>query len=611
MRFPLKKTQTLIGSNISMRSTVTRIKDESQWGGFRLQVLVYSVITFLFFLFTVTCTLSPAYAIVDPLASPNNKFGIHIIAPTPDESSPAASLVNSSGGDWGYVTLLIEGKDKNRDKWQTFFDDLRRRHLIPLVRIATQPEGDLWKRPSEGEEQAWADFLDSLNWPTKNRYVIVYNEPNQGQEWAGQVDPVSYAQTLDKTITALKNKNPDFFILNAGFDASAPPKPPLYLDEWSFMKQMEKEVPGIFNKLDGWVSHSYPNPGFAGSPEGQGKGSIRTWAWELQKLQELGVTKSLPVFITETGWKHAEGLNIDKSLPTSETVGKYLEKAFREAWNDSRIAAVTPFLLDYQQFPFDHFSFKKVKDVIQALKEPAFYPHYDTVLELPKTPGRPDQENKAILIKGEIYRSIVSGEDYIIPLTFKNTGQSIWNDSGGTTLVAIFGQTELGIIPVELPSREIIEPGKEIAFNINLHAPQSGIFEVSLQLYNNEEPFDSEPFKFVTEVKSPVTLLVNASLPWKENFSGEYLLTIASGIINTVTKINLDTRGQSQPVEARYLLPDYDFNFTLQKPFYKPKTIQAKVASGINNLDFGTLDPDFLSVMFNPREFWKLLPFSN
>ena len=58
MRFPLKKTQTLIGSNISMRSTVTRIKDESQWGGFRLQVLVYSIL----FLSTVICTLSTVRA---------------------------------------------------------------------------------------------------------------------------------------------------------------------------------------------------------------------------------------------------------------------------------------------------------------------------------------------------------------------------------------------------------------------------------------------------------------------------------------------------------------------------------------------------------------------
>lgn len=571
----------------------------------------------LFFLYLGIFTTS-ARAIVDPLASPNNKFGIHIIAPTHDESSPAAQLVNSAGGDWGYVTLLIEGKDKNLDKWQTFFDDLRRRHLIPLVRIATQPEGPVWKRPGEGEEFAWADFLDSLNWPTKNRYVIVYNEPNHGAEWEGAVDPESYARVLDKTITTLKNKNPDFFVLNAGLDASTPQKPPLYMDEWTFLTRMNQEVPGIFNKLDGWVSHSYPNPGFAGSPDAWGKGSIRTWSWELQKLQELGVTKSLPVFITETGWKHAEGLNFDKSLPTSETVGQYLQKAFLEAWNDAKIIAVTPFLLDYQQSPFDHFSFKRINETLQNLKilglstdsfYPQYYPHYEKLVEMPKNSGRPVQEDKASISNGEIYTSIVAGEHYTIPLRFKNTGQSIWNEYGPIELRAISGQTELGILPVRFPDGKI-EPGKEAGVQIRLKAPQSGRFKVALQLFNDGKPFDQNPLEFETEVKSPVMLSVNASLPWKENFSGEYLLTIASGIINTVAKINLDAKGQSQPVEARYLLPDYTFNFTLQKPFYKPKTIQARVTSGINNLDFGTLDPDFFSALLNPRELWKLLPFS-
>ena len=123
----------------------------------------------------------------NPLAVPNNKLGIHIITASVDEASAAATLVNSNG-DWGYITVLIERKDRDQNKWQQFFDNLRRWHLIPLVRLATEPEGDFWKRPYQGEEQAWADFLDSLNWPVKNRYVIIYNEPNHGQEWGNRVD---------------------------------------------------------------------------------------------------------------------------------------------------------------------------------------------------------------------------------------------------------------------------------------------------------------------------------------------------------------------------------------------------------------------------------------
>ncbi|MFH0936788.1 MAG: hypothetical protein V1808_00655 [Candidatus Daviesbacteria bacterium] len=567
------------------------------------------------FIFAFLLLPSSALAIVDPLASPNNKFGIHIISPSVDESSPAATLVNSSGGDWGYVTILAESNNRDQNKWQTFFNDLRRRHLIPLVRLATQPQGNIWKLPYEGEEEAWVDFLDHLIWPTKNRYIIIYNEPNQGQEWAGKVDPASYAKILDKTVTALKAKNPDFFVLNAGLDASAPNQLPAYLDEEKFLEEMAQAVPGIFNKLDGWVSHSYPNPGFVGSPTASGKGTVQTWAWELEKLKELGLNKNLPVFITETGWKHAEGLNFDKSLPSSEQVGKYLKQAFESTWASSQIVAVCPFLLDYQEEPFDHFSFKKPSSEKQNLKVlgisyPLFYPQYQTVLEMPKISGKPIQENKAELIKGGVYPAVVAGENYVIPITFKNTGQSIWNESEVISLKALEGAKELGITQSSI-IRPRIEPGGETTFHINLKAPQSGNFRVSLQLYQGNKAFDQKPFVFTTQVKSPVILKVNAALEWKKIFGGEYLMKITSEVVQTTLSLNLDNFGQSKPIEVKYLIPDQNVRFTLYKPFYKPKIIELGVISGINQLDFGSLQPDILTVLLNPSELWKLLPFSN
>ncbi|MCL4366356.1 glycoside hydrolase family 5 protein, partial [Patescibacteria group bacterium] len=390
-----------------------------------------TALVFLFCFFVLFIT--PSYAIVDPLASPNNKFGIHILSTTPDEASPAATLVNSSGGDWGYVTVLVESKDRNHDKWQSFFDDLRRRHLIPLVRIATQPDGGNWKRPYEGEEVAWADFLDNLVWPTKNRYVIIYNEPNHGQEWDGSADPTSYANVLDKTITALKNKNSDFFVLNAGFDASAPGQLPKYSDEAWYLSEMNKTVPGIFNKLDGWVSHSYPNPGFVGLPTDTGRGTINGWQWELNFLKSMGVHKNLPIFITETGWRHAEGLNFDKSLPSSDTVAEYMQQAYSGPWSNNQIVAVTPFLLNYQEEPFDHFSFKKITGEKQNIKilgasYPEYYSSYQTMVSASKTLGLPVQDRKAEVVHGGIYNSLVTGEKYDVPITFKNTGEAIWGE---------------------------------------------------------------------------------------------------------------------------------------------------------------------------------------
>ncbi|RJQ25225.1 hypothetical protein C4577_06240 [Candidatus Parcubacteria bacterium] len=571
--------------------------------------LLIVVLTFAFLFLS-----SPVYAVVDPLTTTNNKFGIHIISPTIDESSPAASLVNSNGGDWGYITVLIESKDRNHDKWQTFFNDLRRRHLIPLVRLATEPDGSYWKRPYEGEETAWADFLDRLVWPIKNRYVIIYNEPNQGQEWAGQVDPRSYAQVLDKTVTALKNKNEDFFVLNAGFDASAPNKPPLFLDQVIFMQEMNKEVPGIFNKLDGWVSHSYPNPGFAGSPYAIGRGTIQTWRWELDILRRLGVNKQLPIFITETGWKHAEGIDFDKSLPGAEAIGDYFQYAFNDIWDDSQIVAVTPFLLDYQQPPFDHFSFKRPTGKIQNQKIlgitfPEYYPHYQKLAALSKYKGQPRQNNQAELAQGSIYSSLVLGEGYVIPLTFKNTGQSIWNDELSVELRAIEGQTELGIEPVRIEGK--IEPGQEAVFELKLKGSQAGHYNLKLQMFINDKTFDQTPLEYTIEVKSPVILQVKSSLTWKKKFNGEYSLGIDSDVIKITVPTQLNLLGQSTPFEARYLLPDHEFSFTLSRPFYKPKTITQKTVSGLNQLDFGKLEPDILPAIINPIQLWRLLPFSN
>ena len=583
MRFFSKNTHTLIASCI--------------W----VIILFTTLVANLFIIPNITQS-QVVFGTYDPLSVPNNKFGIHIIQATPGESSPAASLVNSSGGDWGYITFLIESKDRNESKWQEFFNDLRRRHLIPIVRLATKPVNEYWEVPYEKEYEAWADFLDKLNWPTKNRYVVVYNEPNHGKEWGNFVDPKSYAETLDKTITALKIKNRDFFVLNGGFDASAPSRPPLYEDQLKFMQQMEENVPGIFNKLDGWVSHSYPNPGFVGSPNDISRGSVRTYIWELQQLRNLGVSKNLPVFLTETGWKHAEGINYDPSLPSAETVAEYFSTAFTTVWNSRFIAAVTPFLLSYQQAPFDHFSFKK-------LDVPEYYSIFQTIADLPKNAGKPIQENLAQLNQGEVYSSIVAGEVYAISLTFKNIGQSIWEDT--VKLIPAFGGKDLGVESVELQKGIKIEPGQEYTFNLNLKAPQSGTYKLVLNLFDGDKQFDSKPTEFMTEVKSPVILRLKAALGWKSNHSGNYILNVKGPTGVSLQKITLDENGASQELEVKYLLPDYSFDFSLEKPYYIPKTIQQTLYTGVNILDFGTLKPDILSVLLVPKQLWKLLPFSN
>ena len=128
MLLPLKKTQTLIGSIISTISLLllsslqyTRRKYESQGISIKYHVVSSMGLHLLFFILLTTCYLilatSSAYAITDPTSTTNNKFGIHIISPTNDEVNAAVDLVNTTGGDWGYIILIIEDRDMKVDKF--------------------------------------------------------------------------------------------------------------------------------------------------------------------------------------------------------------------------------------------------------------------------------------------------------------------------------------------------------------------------------------------------------------------------------------------------------------------------------------------------------------
>lgn len=370
-----------------------------------MRKILLTILTVLF-LFPV-----PALA-----ASPNNIYGIHLAQPHPEDIKAASDLVNSNGGKWGYVTLVIQENDRSREKWQGVFDQLRELELIPIVRLATRAEGENWRRPEVEDAQGWADFLDSLNWVTKKRYVILFNEPNHNGEWGGEVDEKSFARVTVEFARKLKEKNQDFFIMLAGFDASAPSWPPGMEDEEIFLRRAIEERADLFENIDGLSSHSYPNPAFAGSPYATGRGTIRTYQWELNLLRSLGVNKDLPIFITETGWK----------LGSDATVAQNFQIAY-DLWSqDNRILAVTPFILNYQSPPFLEFSWRKPGDN-------GYWQQYYSIQSTPKTTGQPE-----IIEKGQIdYKlphELVAQSKYDFRVSLKNVGQAIWDENYGYEL---------------------------------------------------------------------------------------------------------------------------------------------------------------------------------
>ncbi|MCX7996501.1 MAG: hypothetical protein N2691_01930 [Patescibacteria group bacterium] len=305
----------------------------------------------------------------------NNIFGVNVASPDETKLDAIAAAVNGNGGSWGYITVVIQETDRDTARWNNYFSALRERKLIPVVRLATRAEGANWRRPAKEDSGSWVSFLQSLNWVTRERYVILFNEPNNAREWGGAVNPEDYGAVAREFATQLNAASPDYVVMLAGFDSAAPTQGTSYLDQVQFLERMFATFPQqeIQTNIKGWASHSYPNPGFRGKPNDTGRNSIRNYQWELQWLAGRGITGK-PVFITETGWP--------VTSYDEQTIATYLEQAYREVWfRDSRVKAVTPFLFSYQTAPFDVWAWERPGGGVR--------PVYDRIKALPKIAGTP------------------------------------------------------------------------------------------------------------------------------------------------------------------------------------------------------------------------------
>lgn len=353
----------------------------------------------------VLALLTPASRTRLPIPLPANKLGVHLLlddgrnrwppAVWPEHLRYAAQAV----GEWGFVTQLIRADDLDPAKWQTFMDLCAEYQLTPIIRLATTFDrtNRWWNAPTPDTDGAYqtlarqyADFLAELTWPTDLHYIIVGNEPNHGNEWSGTPDANAYAKWLIDTAQAVHAADPQARVLNAALDAYAPNtngQPFVdgmaYMDTESFMDAMIAAQPAVFTHLDAWATHPYApnfsappaeqtfqidylngaaNPGHRQPPANIFNRGVNSYEWELWKLSTYGI-RPLPVFITETGWRHAESthpdaLDFQENLPDAAVVATYLDLALRgnnegyadlptsgwKPWlNDARVFAVTPF----------------------------------------------------------------------------------------------------------------------------------------------------------------------------------------------------------------------------------------------------------------------------
>ena len=340
-----------------------------------------SIVSILFGLLIFVC---PADAVYDLQGRTNNIFGIHILYTY--ELPKAAELVNSSGGDWGYVTIPMQAGDRDLEKWQKFMDETKAYHIIPIIRVATEgywANTSVWRKPDDFDIVDFANFLNSLEWPTQNRYVLLFNEVNRFDEWGGEAPaPPEYAEFVSYAVDAFKSRNRDFFIIAGGFDNASPNDGIKYLDNLVYLRKMHEANPEVFKKIDGFSSHSYPNPNFAQAPSTSKIEGTGTYKFEVDLVEKLS-GKALPVFITETGW-NADVLSQDK-------IADYFKIAMTSIWGvDKRVVAVTPFVLESNGGPFDKFSF---------LKNGSFTKYGLVYKTMSKTKGNPSLPQTKIEIK--------------------------------------------------------------------------------------------------------------------------------------------------------------------------------------------------------------------
>lgn len=345
-----------------------------------------------------------------------SKVGVHLLlddgrgawsqASWPDHLQAAQATI----GAGGYVTQLIRLDDLEPQKWQYFLDLCAELELRPLLRLATVYDraAGMWVAPTadaDGRYQAiaqqYAAFIGQLTW-AEPPLIIIGNEPNHGDEWGGVPDPAAYGRFLLDVGQAIKTQRPDALILNAGLDLYAPHTNGepfvngfVYLDAETFLDEMVAAEPTVLSILDGWSSHPYPlgpftrppweqtyqrdmlngavNPAHRPPPDGVYNRGVNGYEWELWKLAQYGVT-DLPVYITETGWRHAETAVATATdsgpgdLPATAVMATYLELALRgntrfenlptHGWtpwlDDDRVAAVTFFAFNGRPIEWGH-----------------------------------------------------------------------------------------------------------------------------------------------------------------------------------------------------------------------------------------------------------------
>lgn len=288
-------------------------------------------------------------------------------------------------GAGGFIVELVRADDLDTEKWQRLIELAEARQLRVVLRLATwqDPASGWWVAPPKDPGGAgyreiaarFARFIGALR-TRRGLDVVVGNEPNRADEWGGRPDPAEYARYLVAVGKALHAAAPGRVrVLNAALDGFAPDSGGGLIggvrsyDTASFLRGMHAAEPEVWQVIDLWATHAYPLGPFSEAPgrrefriddvalggprtttppfPGLYNRGINAYRWELFVLSSLGVTRPLPVLVTETGWRQrsraASSNDAAGARLAAGQAARYLQLAFEgDPWSADTEQSWTP-----------------------------------------------------------------------------------------------------------------------------------------------------------------------------------------------------------------------------------------------------------------------------
>ena len=282
-------------------------------------------------------------------------------------------------GPGGHIKLIFVGVRPGMagpsPEWVDVVREAYARDLVPVVRFAP----DWGDRRVRNQSDAGSDGLsyDDLaasyvaivrglplreGWPF---YVEVHNEPNLCYEWACDrgrfpMDRIpsdrialEYASMLRDVGDALHAiGDPRVQVVNGGLapggvrwcECVGPGEGAFEAGNTSrdFLSQMSAGVPGVFDRLDAFASHSYPAEGEGWGffvPYDRSDPGLRYFETELTTIGR----PELPVLMTETGWPATHG---GVTYGSRSEVATWTRQAYENVWlTHPSIRSIMPFIL--------------------------------------------------------------------------------------------------------------------------------------------------------------------------------------------------------------------------------------------------------------------------